>query len=128
MRLLLGVLIVLLVLALTVKASSRPVKPSRDPVVIDVISLTEISAPANSPSDIVRDMPGGPSSASPFDEGVLRQLDVGPPPPVSLRPYPAGTVPGPDPPRPVGQLLEHNTGPPTYGAAGQDAYCPDSLR
>ncbi len=122
MRILLGVIVLLLILGLVVRASSAKITDSRDPVVIDVIGLRERESGNNLP-ELAGAMPMGPRPASALTDSVLGQLPTGPPPP-GHRPTPAGTIPGPVPPRPVGQLLHANTGPPTYGPSGLDAYCP----
>ena len=124
MRILLGVIVLLLILGLALRASSSKITDSRDPVVIDVIGLREREREsANNLPALAAIMPMGPRPASAFTDSVMDQLPTGPPPP-GHRPTPAGTIPGPVPPRAVGQLLNANTGPPTYGPWGLDAYCP----
>lgn len=119
---LLAAIVILLVLALVVRATSHRHAPSRDPVVINMVALR---TRAREPVPLAAAaLPRGPRPSSPFDQDLVPQLPTGPPPPPGAVPRPAGTLPGPDPPRPVGALLEANTGPPTYGAAGIDAYCP----
>ena len=120
----LATVIVLLVLALVLRATSYRHQASRDPVVIDmeVLRLAESRERPSIPAAAAA-LPLGPVPSSPFDQQRDHQLPTGPPPPPSRRARPAGGLPGPDPPRPVGALLEASTGPPSYGPSGQDAYC-----
>jgi len=122
---LLATILVLLALALVLRASSYRHSPSHDPVVIDLAALRsyEEKMRANLPVPVATyALPSGPEASSPFDQGVSHQLPTGPPPRPGGRPRPAGGLPSPDPPRPVGALLEATLGPPTYGACGCDAY------
>jgi hypothetical protein len=122
---LLATILVLLALVLTLRAMSYRHTPSSDPVVIDMIALREYEEKSRIPVPVsASEMPMGPDPSSPFDQGIAPQLPTGPPPRPSGRARPAGSLPGPDPPRPVGALLTATTSPPTYGAAGLDAYCP----
>ena len=122
---LLATILVLLALALALRSMSYRQTPSRDPVVIDVIALRNYEESSRVPVPVSASaMPMGPDPSSPFDQGVTAQLPTGPPPRPGGRAVPAGALPGPDPPRPVGALLAATTSPPTYGAAGLDAYCP----
>ena len=120
----LGTVVILLVLALALRATSHRRQPSRDPVVIDMEVLRLASTRESVPIPVAAAaLPLGPAPSSPFDQQHERQLPTGPPPPPSRRPRPSGGLPTPDPPRPVGALLEASTGPPTYGPSGRDAYC-----
>ena len=115
-------LIVVLILAMIVRATTRPVRASRDAAVIDMIELR--GSQEHDAARAVKDMRIGPGDASPFMEGQ-RMLPTGPPPCPSCPPKPARAVPGPQPPWSVGSMLElGNAGPPTYTPAADAAYCP----
>ena len=118
-----GVIVVLVLLLLAARYMSRRRELSGDPVVIEMSRLHDDQFHDGSlPLHHAR--PHGPEPATALDEDIMAQLSAGTLPPPCHRPRRAGRIPAPDPPRPVGQLLNENTGPPSYGPVGADAYCP----
>ena len=120
-----GVLVtimLLLLLAFALRATSYRHKPTHDPVVIDLTTLRSYESRNTLPVPVATsELPTGPDASSPFDQGRATQLATGPPPPPGHRPKPGG-LPAPDPPRLVGALLGAADSPPTYDACGCDAY------
>ena len=118
-----GVIVVLVLLLLAARYMSRRREQSSDPVVIEISRLRGDGFHDESLA-LRQARPHGPAPASALDEDIMAQLSAGALPPPCQRPKRAGRIPAPDPPRPVGQLLNENTGPPSYGPVGADAYCP----